>query len=304
MNPDHLGRRYERLLFFSGPLTLVAIAVFLIAFTSTTQNERVLARCLEVATETLQTNDALLNRKWDEYQATKKKTKYYVNDYKHELEMVWIYPSIHSGCRNDVDSFLEQGADTPPRELAKALEKRASELKTTPLQFRGIEIPQKAEIGVFGTNIKINFDSLATALQISLAPVLIIWLGSLYNTRYRETLFIGRAANISLMFPHLINIYPAIDLPTLRKRSRMAFWMPPATIICVIYSFIRFCLISFIVCPAVACYLASLFLLPINGIWWISLISGVLVLIFTFSVLFAEILPWHAMRVFPGVVNK
>lgn len=109
----------------------------------------------------------------------------------------------------------------------KNLVLRANDLKNTPLQFRGIEIPQKADVGILGTNIKVSFDSLTAALQISLAPVLIIWLGSLYNTRYRESLLIGKSNDISLMFPHLINIYPAIDLPTLRKRSYIAFWLPP-----------------------------------------------------------------------------
>lgn len=304
MNPDQLGRRYERLLFFSGPLTLVAIFVLLITFTSTTQNERVLARCLDVAVDTLKTNDAMLTSKWAEYQAEKKKSKYYVNQYKFELTKAWISPSIYSGCYKEVDQFLEQGADTPPSDLAMSLAKRAGELKNTPLQFHGIEIPEKAEISIFSTNIKINFDSLAIALQISLAPVLIIWLGSLYSTRYRESLLIGKASHISFMFPHLINLYPAIDIPSLHKRSRIAYWLPPARIICIIYSLIRLCLISFIVGPAVACYLVSLFLLPINGVLWVSFISGALVVIFFLSVLMAEILPWHALKVFPGVIAR
>lgn len=304
MTPDHLGRRYERLLFFSGPLTLVTIAVLLIAFTSTTQSERVLAKCLEVAVETFQKNDAQLNSKWDQYQADKKKTKYVVNEYVYELKRVWVSPGIYSGCHKDIEPFLEQGADTPPSGLVKNLSRRASELKNTPLQFRGIEIPQKADVGILGTNIKINFDSLAAILQISLTPVLMIWLGSLYNTRYRESLLIGKANDISIMFPHLINIYPAINLPTLRKRSYLALWLPPAAVICTIYSLVRLCLISVVIGPAVTGYMISLFLLPIEGIAWLSIISGGFVGIFAFSVLIVEVLPWHAMKIFPGIPNR
>lgn len=304
MTPDHLGRRYERLLFFSGPLTLVAIAVLLIAFTSTKQSERVLARCIEISVETLHKNEAQLNSKWDQYQEEKKRTKYFVNKYAFELKQVWIYPGIDSGCHKDIEPFLDQGADTPPSVLVKNLARRASELKSAPLQFRGIEIPQKADVGVLGTNIKINFDSLAAALQISLAPILIIWLGSLYNTRYRESLLIGKSNDISFMFPHLINIYPAINLPALRKRSYLALWLPPAAMACIIYSLIRLCLVAFVIGPAVTCYLISLFLLPIEGVVWVSFVPGAFVGIFAFSALVVEVLPWHAMKIFPGVIKK
>ena len=263
-----------------------------------------LARCLEIAVETFQKNDAQLNSKWDQYQAEKKRQKYFVNEYAYELKKVWISPGIDSGCHKDIEPFLEQGADTPPSGFVKNLARRANELKNTPLQFRGIEIPQKADVGILGTNIKINFDSLAAALQISLAPLLVIWLGSLYNTRYRESLLIGKSNDISFMFPHLINIYPAIDLPSLRKRSYLALWLPPASVICTIYLLIRLCLISFVIGPPVTCYLISLFLLPIEGIVWVSFASGALVGIFAFSVLIAEVLPWHAMKIFPGAAKK
>jgi len=200
--------------------------------------------------------------------------------------------------------LLDQGTDTPPSALVKNLALRVGELKSAPLQFRGIEIPKKADVGLLGTNIKVNLDSLAAALQISLAPILMIWLGSLYNTRYRESLFIGKSNDISLMFPHLINMYPAIDLPALRKRSYLAFWMPPSAVICTIYSLIRICLVAFVIGPAVTCYLVSLFLLPIEGVVWVSVVSGALVGIFAFLVLMVEILPWHAMKIFPGVLKK
>ena len=263
-----------------------------------------LSRCLEIAIETLQKNDAQLNTKWEQYQDAKKKTKYFVNEYAFELKTVWISPGIRSGCHKDIVPYLEQSADTAPSALVKNLSRRAGELKSTPLQFRGIEIPQKADVGILGTNIKINIESLAAALQISLAPVLIIWLGSLYNTRYRETLLIGNSNDISFMFPHLINIYPAVDLPTPRKRSYLAFWLPPAAVICTIYSLIRLCLVAFVIGPAVTSYLISLFLLAIEGIVWVSFISGALVAIFGFSVLIAELLPWHAMKMFPGAIRK
>ena len=179
MTSDQLGRRYERLLFLSGPLTVVAVLVLLVAFSSTTQNERVLARCLEVAVKTLHENREQLDSHWDAYVQERKKSKYFVNHYKYELTKVWISPGISSGCHKEVEPLLEQAADTPPGKLIENFVSRISQLRSTPLQFRGIEIPQNVDVAMLGTNVKISLESLTALLQVSLAPVLMIWLGSL-----------------------------------------------------------------------------------------------------------------------------
>lgn len=303
MTSDQLGRRYERLLFLSGPLTVVAVLVLLVAFSSTTQNERVFAGCLEVAVKTLHENSEHLNSSWDAYVQERKKTKYFVNNYKYELTKIWISPGISSGCYKEVNPLLEQGADTPPGKLIEDFGSRITQLRSTPLQFRGIEIPQKVDVAVLGTNVKISLESLTALLQVSLAPVLMIWLGSLYNTRYRESLLVGKANDIAAMFPHLINVYPAIDIPTLRKRSRLAYWMPPTQVIRALYSLTRVGLIAFVISPAIGCYLASLILLPIEGLAWLSFLSGSLVVLFGLSVIVVELLPWHVGKIFPGVVK-
>ena len=123
---------------------------------------------------------------------------------------------------------------------------------------------------MLGTNIKISLESLTALIQVSLTPVLIIWLGSLYNTRYRETLLIGKTNSVVAVFPHLINVYPAIDIPTLKKRIRIAYWISPNQLVQAMYALTRVCLIAFVITPAVGCYLASLFLLPIEGTVWLS----------------------------------
>lgn len=304
MTSDQLGRRYERLLFLSGPLTVVAVMVLLVAFSSTTQNERVLAKCLEVAIQTLQDNREKLDTHWNAYLQDKKRSKYFVNNYKYELTTAWISPGISSGCHGEVKPLLEQAADTPPERLIEDFGARISQLRATPLQFRGIEIPEKAEVSMLGTNIKIRLESLTALLQLSLAPVLIIWLGSLYNTRYRESLLVEKANDTTVVFPHLINVYPAVDIPTLRKRSRLAYWIPPAQIVRTLYSLTRVGLIAFVISPAIGCYVASLVLLPIEGITWLSLLSGALVVLFALSVVVVELLPWHAAKIFPGVARK
>ena len=304
MTSDHLGRRYERLLFLSGPLTVVAALILLIAFASTTQSERILANCLGVAINALDKNKEQLNNEWNIYTERKKNSKYFVNNYQYALTVAWIPPGIHSGCDKEIEPLLQQGADTPPGKLFENFSARANQLRSTPLQFKGIEIPQKVDVGILGTNIKINLDSLTALLQVSLTPVLIIWLGSLYNTSYRETLFVGKSDDISTVFPHLINIYPAGELPTLRKRSRFAYWFPPTAIICTLYGLTRLCLIAFVIFPAIGCYLASIFLLPIEGMIWLSVIGALLISIISLSVLVVEVLPWHASKIFPGAAKR
>jgi len=206
---------------------------------------------------------------------------------------------LSGGFRGCSSRFFLPAMLLPPR-----LVSRISQLRSTPLQFRGIEIPQNVDVAMLGTNVKISLESLTALLQVSLAPVLMIWLGSLYNTRYRETLLVGKANDIAAMFPHLINVYPAIDIPTPRKRSRLAYWIPPAQIVRVMYSLTRVCLIAFVISPAIGCYLASLFLLPIEGVAWLSIVSGSLVALFALSVVFVELLPWHVGKIFPGVVTR
>ena len=127
MTSDQLGRRYERLLFLSGPLTVVAVLVLLVAFSSTTQSERVLARCLEVAVKTLHENREQLDRQWNAYVQERKKSKYFVSNYKYELTKAWISPGISSGCHKEVEPLLEQGADTPPGKLIEEFGSRVSQ---------------------------------------------------------------------------------------------------------------------------------------------------------------------------------
>lgn len=297
-----LGRRYERLLFLSGPLSLLAMLILFVAFTSTTQKERTLANCFEVAVSTINKNEVKLNESWNQYQKVKK-SKFHTNNYSYDLSMIWISPGIESGCHKEMEVYFNQGDDTAPEILVEQFKKRADQLKNTPFEFKGFEISQVATTNILGTNIKIKLSTLTFLLQISLAPIIMIWLGSLYNTRYRETLLVGKASNISDVFPHLINIYPSGDLPSIRRRNMLVYWLPPKTLACVIYTAVRISLVSIIIGPVIGSYLYSLFLLPTEGLEWLFIVFGIIVSIFSLTVLTAEILPWHSLKFFPGSSN-
>lgn len=283
----------------SGPLSLASLLLLMVAYASTTQREMTLARCLDLAASTIRASESKLSASWLEYQAARK-SRFYVNNYGHELRRVWIEPSIRQDCYKTLDEDFGRGVDTEPIELASSFERRAEALRAAPLRFLGVEIASHTETSVFGTGIKVKLSSLTLGFQIILAPLLLLWLGSLYGTRYRETLTIAFADSIESLFPHFVNVYPAGRLPPLRRRSMLAYWLPRSAIISAIYALTRIALVSIVLLPAVGGYLVSLYLLPAEGLEWLFIAYGVLVCIFTVTVLFAELLPWHVAKFFPG----
>ena len=101
---------------------------------------------------------------------------------------------------------------------------------------------------MFGTEIVLELVTLARALQIALGPILILWLGSLYNTRHRESLYIGKSTDIRQVFPHLINVYPVgVILPELRRRSWIGYYRPAG--LAVLFWTVRAALVSLFIGP-------------------------------------------------------
>lgn len=159
-------------------------------------------------------------------------------------------------------------------------------------------MPEKAKIELFGVVIMINILTLAQVLQLTLAPILILWLGSLFNTRYRETILIEGASSISELHPHCINIYLNAKIPELRKRSKFGYYLR------LVYPYIptifRILLLSIFVVPPTALYCASLFYLGSEEYNFLSVGAGFLVFSFAFVNLFSEVNLWHSGKTFPG----
>lgn len=90
-------------------------------------------------------------------------------------------------------------------------------------------------------------------LQLAIAPIMVLWLGSLYQTRYRESLLIESAKTVSEIFPHVINAYPSIhpitQYPLSRKRFRILQYFPHINSF--LYTWWRVFLVAVFVAPSV-----------------------------------------------------
>ena len=259
MNESTLGRRYERLLLFTAPITVAAFIVLFVAVGADSQKDWVQARCYESAANVVATNLGVLEKVWD-------KTKFARNDplwsidYKSAISRTWIYGlDVRSECYKTMERETERRYRASPSEIIATLQQDSKSLLGTPLQLYGIELPDRATIDVFGTSIKIGLVTFAQALQLVLAPLLILWLGSLYNTRYRESILIGSATSLAQVFPHSINIYPAGQFPPIRKQNWLLSHQPHVTAL--VYCLVRIMLVTLFVGPPVTLFLLSLYYL-------------------------------------------
>ena len=295
-----LGKRYERLLFFTAPLTLATILIALVAKASTQQSERVDARCFAMAAVAIEGQLEELDKA---FKTKKEKWEESPIEYRLLLSRTWIYGSDEIGpCYSKIDKELDAGLENrAPSEIIKIFKDRAHKLLETPLNAYGISFPKEATVDILVTKINMDFLTLSRILQIVLLPAILLWLGSLYGTRYREALTISRASQLSEVFPHIINQYPAFDPPSIRKRDPIAPYHK--SIAKLWYGFTRVTLLAIFVIPPVAFYLYGLFLSGSEDFNLAYLIGGVVVGLFTITNLLAEFLPSHYHKIFPSQAN-
>lgn len=168
----------------------------------------------------------------------------------------------------------------------------------------GIELPESATVSVLGAPIKVELPALARIMQVVLGPVLLLWLGCLYNTRHRETLYIARMTDVRQLYPHLVNVYPTSwrdvgegRLP--RKKSWLKYgWERYG--ISAYFVLMRLTLVSAFVGPPTAFYAISLFRLTLVTNQYAGLIAGIgfLVAVFGFGIALCEAFPWHVNKRF------
>jgi hypothetical protein len=297
MSSSTLGRRYERLLFLAAPLSLASLLLLFVATATTSQQERIAGRCYDAVAAALEAKNGDLIVAWD---ATKPVTKspYWGADYKFAVQKVVIYARLGTHCYNTIYKQIDRRYRQSPTEMISSLKQDAISIAKLPLEFRGVELPDRATLGLMGTTIKIELMTFVRVLQVVLAPLMILWLGSLYNTRYRESLLIGSAKLVSDVFPHVINVYPAVGYPQPRKKSWVQYHLQ--SIFALVYAGIRIALLLLFIAPPVAAYIASLFLLDSDEYRYLFMAMGLVVAIFAFTNTIAEFLPWHYKKVFPG----
>lgn len=267
------GVRFERLLFWAAPITLAAIAVFITTLGYNTQEDRVLAKCLESASYLIEGNEEKLSRAWRLYGPHKNnKSSSDIYIYEKDVKLTLITREQVS-CFEYTIHNKDLDLGKPPAELTQNFRSKAKSLNAKPIVMYGIEIPERATLSLAGTKIQISMVTFIQALQISLAPVLLLWLGSLYHTRLREIILCNEHDNLVSVHPHVINVYPVGHYPALRKRN---FWKKHTPkLIGAFYLFLRLCLLGIFVIPPVALYIGSLTYHPIFGYWILNVIIGI-----------------------------
>lgn len=298
MSLSSLGRRYERLLFFAAPLSLGSVLTLFVVLATEGQQERSTARCYESALRLLESKADANENAWKEFVNAKKSGLARIN-YVHKLQMLLIDTSLGAACYRPLIEQVEQRAKDGPSGLVESLRSDAKRLSATPIRYSGVEIPEKATVGLLGTSISIELTLFSSLLQVVLAPLMLLWLGSLYNTRYRESLLIEKAKSVTEVFPHLINVYPVVRYPEPRRRSYVQAYL--RYVFAFVYAFMRLGLLAMFIGPAVAAYVASVILLGRSDYFLLLASLAVLVSIFAFALLLCEFFPWHYNKTFPGL---
>lgn len=296
MSNSALGKRYERLLFFTAPITFASLLLLFVAIANNTQSERKIARCYNLAANSIQANYKNLESEWDEVKPVTK-SEYWGSSYKLAIQTIIIYSHLGTDCYQVIDKAIPLRYRAHPKEIIASFRKDSVVAADTPFSYAGIEIPDQTKVSLFGIGAKISIMTFAQMLQIILGPLLILWLGSLYNTRYRETYLIGKSQRISEIYPHLINVYPVGYLPEPKRPTLWKQYLP--TLITFTYSCMRFFLLSVFILPPVLSYIISLFLLDTGEYRIIFAIIGFIVFLFTLTTLTAEFLRWHVNKIYP-----
>lgn len=293
MSSFKLGQRYERLLILAAPLTLGSLLVWFISTALGAQDDLTEARCLEQGARVIDSRANFLTVVWP---GAAKGTRNAIL-YRDALNDSFRLASTDDRCRARL--LDEVGRDLRrPDVLAADMRKHAVSLRSKPLSFQGVDLPDKATLSLFGTVIKIEISTLTRALQVLLGPLIMLWLGSIYTTRYRETLLIGSARYVSDIFPHVINVYPAMSFAPMRRKSWFMHRLPG--LVRLIYACTRMVMILVIIGPTLATYIASLYLLDDEGYRLFFLPMGIVLCTFSLNVVIMEFLPWHYTKVFPG----
>lgn len=295
MSAINLGRRFERLLLATAPITFASLLILFIAIASTTQEVRIKAHCYESIASALEKDQSSLNTAWD-HATPITQDSFAGSAYKYALELDVL--NIHDfECYATFEKEVNERFRASPSNIISNFKKEAEAINQLPLELYGVELPDKATINVLGTNINIKIITFARTGQLVLAPIIILWLGSLYGTRYRETTLIGSSKNNSENFPHLINVYPTYPDVVLLKRNRFLYHVPK------LYSFlfacIRVALLMVFIAPPVIAYEWSLIVLNSEKYTALSIVFGLLVVWFACVLPLVEIYSWHYNKKYP-----
>lgn len=305
MSALELGKRYERLMMSSAPLAIAAAFLLFTSVASKDKNNSNLATCYELASSAVALKKSELQKEWDTYEEYSKRIPNFPNVYTLTLRLSWanrIDAETFARCEA-VTTEIEKSGNLAPDVLEQRWAAESRKLANAPVVAHGISIESETQVTIVGTKVKVQITSLVTALQFALGPLLVLWLGSLYQTRFRESIYNSRARSLVEVYPHLINVYPLFSEISLRKRVKLFLFMRPKSLAAILFTGIRIFYVAVILSPTVALYIWSLFLIPVHSQTFAHFILGGLVALFALGVMVVELLPWHWSKVFPNVLT-
>ncbi|MBS0436868.1 MAG: hypothetical protein JSR75_18605 [Proteobacteria bacterium] len=218
---------------------------------------------------------------------------------RHALVKLLIPAELPRGCFNFGSQFIWDMSIQTPTALIQSLRDKAQELKLPrAIRDSGVELPDHATLNIFGTPLRMDLLVFTQWLQLALAPVMALWLGSLYQTRRRECYYIKRMRDIRQLFPHILNVYPQGKLPSLRKRNR-AVYLVRAAIPYFVFPFGRLLILAFFVGAPTLTYLMSLFLMAPADQPNLSPLILLILIFLLLAIAFTEFMPGHVGKDFP-----
>ncbi|MDH1007570.1 hypothetical protein N5J43_01555 [Pseudomonas nicosulfuronedens] len=277
-------------MFWSAPITLACIFVMFVSLAYNDETDRQLARCLIKSSELIDSNSKLQDL-WDK---SSQKSDLTLSVYHSEIITTLIIGN--SDCWPKLNKFDEQIKTAHPNDLSSLLKNEAKKIYATPLNFYGVEIPEKATIGIIGTNIKIDFLPFIRSLQIALSPILIIWLGSIYQTRHRELQIVSRSEDIAEIFPHIVNVYPVGFFPSIKRKRFLAKYR--REILGGYFILLRATYISIIIVPPTLFFITGMYYTGDVKNFLPQLAFGTLLVLFNIAILAGETTVFY--KVFPG----
>jgi hypothetical protein len=235
-----LGRRIERLLLLTAPISLACIAFLILAFAANQKANKselmVYVNQLQMTASLLRDSLSSLEKDYRKYSTTtdKELKKSLQDAYIANLRKATIFSDKKSGSEypggwiafdSVISSKLVSLSTKLPNQIAIDLLDEATEIlaKKEPLLL-GIEITEKSKLTIVGAEIQLPTKAYIAILQVMLAPIILLWLGSFYITRSREILLISECKNATTVFPHILNIYPIWKETELRKRSWLKYY--------------------------------------------------------------------------------
>ena len=195
------------------------------------------------------------------------------------------------GCRGYLNKHLSDYVYLEPAELIKHLNSDSEKLKSSQISLYGIDVPDHTTVNIFGTNIGVELSTVVQAVQIVLAPILVIWIGSLYTTRFREVISIAAKPDITQTFPHILNIY---STQTHEVEGKVKFVRYLNSVRKKSYIPLRIALTSLFLCPPIVAYAMGMYYSPLFRSSILSVVTIVAISLFGLGVLYLE--AWSGRR--------